>query len=486
MKQLKNILQNIAVEHLLGNELVSIAAITFDSRKVDKNHLFVAVSGTQSDGHQFIDMAISKGASAVIVENMPKNLQPEITYVQVKDSSLVLGMLASNFYDNPSSQLKLVGITGTNGKTTTVTLLYRTFMSLGYKTGLLSTVRNYIGDKIIEATHTTPDAVQINKLMREMADAGCEYCFMEVSSHSIVQNRIAGLHFAGAIFSNITQDHLDYHKTFEEYIKAKKMFFDGLSTSAFALVNTDDRNGKIMVQNTSARINTYSLKSMSDFKCKVLESHFDGMLMNIDGTDVWTKFIGGFNAYNLLAVYSAALLLGQEKHEVLRIMSNLNAVDGRFEYIRSENGITAVVDYAHTPDALKNVLLTIQEIRTGNEQIITVVGAGGDRDTSKRPIMAKIVSEMSDKVILTSDNPRSEEPEAIINDLSQGVEAQNKRKVLAITDRREAIRAAVLFAKSGDIILIAGKGHENYQDIKGIKHHFDDKEVVREIFSQLN
>jgi UDP-N-acetylmuramoyl-L-alanyl-D-glutamate--2,6-diaminopimelate ligase len=447
--------------------------------------LFVATRGTQTDGHQFISMAVEKGAVAVVCEEIPTGVPSSPTYVQVSDASIALGFLASAFFDYPSSNLKLIGITGTNGKTTTVTLLYRMAKQLGFKAGLISTVMYYVNDREVEATHTTPDALHLNKLMAEMVAEGCGYCFMEVSSHSVVQHRIAGLQFAGAIFSNLTHDHLDFHKTFDEYLKAKQKFFNDLPSGAFALTNLDDRNGKIMTQNTKAKINTYALHSMADYRCKVMESHFDGMLLQIDGTEVWTHFIGEFNAYNLLAVYSAGVLLGYRKDDVLTAISKFTAVSGRFEYLRSNTGITAIVDYAHTPDALDNVLRTINQMRGGHEQLITVCGAGGDRDRTKRPVMAKVAVENSTKVILTSDNPRSENPETIIAEMMAGVDVVNRRKVLNITDRREAIRTACMLAQKGDIILVAGKGHEDYQEIKGVKHHFDDKEVIREQFQML-
>lgn len=485
MKKLSDILINVIVEKVIGDNNVLINNISFDSRNVAQGDVFVAVSGTQSDGHKFIQTAIEKGSVVIICEKIPDFISSNITYIHVKDSSKTLGTIASNYFNNPSSKLSLIGITGTNGKTTTATLSYHLTKKLGYKAGLLSTVRNYIDNKEISATHTTPDAVAINKLLAEMVAEGCEYCFMEVSSHAIVQNRISGLTFRGGVFTNITHDHLDYHNTFDEYLKAKKLFFDNLPESAFALVNIDDKNGKVMLQNTAANKQSYSLKSYSDFKCKVLESHFDGMLLNIDNNEIWTKLIGGFNAYNLLAVYVIAILLKQNKEEVLTALSSLTTVDGRFEYFTSQNGVTAIVDYAHTPDALLNVFHTINEIREGNGTLITVVGAGGNRDKSKRPVMGKISAELSDKVILTSDNPRNEIPEDIINEIFSGVEPQNRRKVVKITDRKEAIRTAFMLAHKNDIILIAGKGHENYQEINGVKHHFDDKEIIAELFKEV-
>ncbi|HEY4787107.1 MAG TPA: UDP-N-acetylmuramoyl-L-alanyl-D-glutamate--2,6-diaminopimelate ligase [Bacteroidales bacterium] len=485
MKNLKDIVKTVEIKQMVGDENVTISEVCFDSRKVVPGSLFVATRGTQTDGHKFIPMAIEKGAVAVVCEELPKDIHGSVSFVVVNDASYALGYLASAFYDYPSSKLKLVGVTGTNGKTTTATLLYKMFRELGYKAGLLSTVKYYVNDRIIEATHTTPDALQINKLMAEMVDEGCDYCFMEVSSHSVVQHRIAGLQFVGGIFSNITHDHLDFHKTFDEYLKAKQKFFNDLPSGAFALTNVDDRNGKVMVQNTRATIKTYSLKSMADFRCKILESHFDGTQLWLDGTEVWTNFIGEFNAYNLLAVYASSVLLGQRKEDILKIISTLTSVAGRFEYLRSNTGITAIVDYAHTPDALDNVLRAINQLRGGNGQLITVVGAGGDRDRTKRPVMAKVAVENSTKVILTSDNPRSEDPDMIIAEMMVGVDAANRKKVLNITDRREAIRTACMLAQKGDIILVAGKGHEDYQEVKGVKHHFDDKEVIREQFQLL-
>lgn len=483
MRILADILFGLRVESIVGNTNIEINNICFDTRKVLANDVFVAVKGFEVDGHKFIEKAIELGAKTIICEVLPDNLNSEICWIKVVNSSEATGVLASNYYDNPSQKLNLVGVTGTNGKTTTATLLYKLFQKLGYKVGLLSTIVNYIDFEAVKSTHTTPDAVQLNKLLNDMVLAGCEYCFMEVSSHSIAQQRIAGLEFKGGIFSNITHDHLDYHKTFAEYLKAKKMFFDKLPKSAFALTNIDDRNGKVMMQNTNAKVYTYALKSVADFKIKIIESHFEGMNLNIDGADVWTKFIGKFNAYNVLAIYSTAILLGQNKQEILTILSSLNSVDGRFETIRSKNNVTFIVDYAHTPDALENVLNTITEIRTGDEKLITVVGAGGNRDKTKRPIMAKIASSISNKVILTSDNPRDEEPETILNEMYEGVEAQNIRKVVKILDRKEAIKTACFMAEPNDIILVAGKGHENYQEIKGVKYHFDDKEVINEFIN---
>ncbi len=481
-QSLKNILRNIDTICIEGSNDISIVDIQFDSRKVQKGSLFVAVKGTVSDGHKFISQVIENGACAIVCEELPANRAEGVCYIKVKSASEVLGKMASNYYDNPSQKLKLVGITGTNGKTTSVTLLYRLFSELGYACGLLSTICNYVGAKKVEATHTTPDQVQLNALLAEMVDAGCEYAFMEVSSHSVDQNRIAGLEFAGGIFSNLTRDHLDYHNTFQDYLNAKKGFFDGLSRNAFALTNSDDKNGRIMVQNCKANIKTYALKTMADYKCRILESHFDGMQLQMDGNELWARFIGDFNAYNLMTVYGAACELGANKEEILTVLSSMKAVDGRFEYLKSEDGKTAVVDYAHTPDALKNVLNTINDIRQGQGSLITVVGAGGDRDKGKRPLMAKVAAEQSEKVILTSDNPRTEDPEAILDDMQAELDTQLSRKMLRITNRKEAIRTAIMLAQPADIILVAGKGHETYQEINGVKHHFDDKEIIRELF----
>ena len=485
MKVLSDILKAIKIIKVTGNAELPVTNIVFDSRKVNVGCLFVAVKGTQVDGHDYIDKTIEKGAKAIVCEEIPENHSNDIVFIQVEDSAKALGQLASAFYDYPSSKLKLVGVTGTNGKTTTVTLLYNLVRKLGYKAGLLSTVRNYIDNQIVEATHTTPDAIQMNQLMKQMVDYGCEFCFMEVSSHAIHQERIAGLDFKGALFTNITHDHLDYHKTFAEYIKAKKKFFDELKTESFALINTDDKNGNVMVQNTKAEVRNYAVRSAADFKAKIIESHFEGSMLNIDNMDVWTYFVGKFNAYNLLAVYACAVMLGFEKNEVLTALSDMKPVEGRFETIRSQNGITAIVDYAHTPDALLNVLNAVNEIRNEDQELITVVGAGGDRDKTKRPEMAKIAAINSDKVILTSDNPRTEDPNTIIEDMKVGIDMENKKKVLSIVDRKEGIRTACLLAKKGDIILVAGKGHETYQEINGVKHHFDDREIIHQIFNEL-
>lgn len=485
MKVLSDILKKVKTVQVIGNIELPITAIVFDSRKVVNGSLFVATKGTQVDGHDYIEKAIEKGTNAVVCEALPAERSKGIVFIEVENSSVALGKMASVFYENPSSSLKLVGVTGTNGKTTTVTLLYNLIRKLGYKVGLLSTVRNYINDEIIEATHTTPDAVQMNKLMKRMVDAGCEYCFMEVSSHAIHQERIAGLEFSGGLFTNITHDHLDYHKTFAEYIKAKKKFFDDLKPGGFALVNTDDKNGNVMVQNTRAQVKSYAVRSGADFKAKIIESHFEGSMLNVDGMDVWTYFVGRFNAYNILAVYACTVMLGFEKDEILTALSEMKPVEGRFETLRSQNEITAIVDYAHTPDALLNVINAINQIRNEDQELITVVGAGGDRDKTKRPEMAKIATRHSNKVILTSDNPRSEDPNQILEDMKEGVEIENKKKVISIVDRKEGIRTACLLAKKGDIILVAGKGHETYQEINGVKHHFDDREVIQQIFNEL-
>jgi UDP-N-acetylmuramoyl-L-alanyl-D-glutamate--2,6-diaminopimelate ligase len=485
MKLLSDILYKVRLEEIIGSTHSAISSVTFDSRKVKKDSVFVAIKGEASDGHEFITKAIENGAIAIICEELPKERKTEVTYVKVKNSHEALGFVACNYFDNPSSKLKLVGITGTNGKTTTVTLLFNLFRSLGYSAGLLSTVQNKINNTVIPATHTTPDALKLNELLHTMVEQGCEYAFMEVSSHAIVQHRVTGISFAGAAFSNITHDHLDYHKTFDEYIKAKKGLFDQLSSEAFALTNVDDKNGKIMLQNTKASKHSYSLKTVADFKCKIIENHLNGLLLNIDNKEVWVKLIGSFNAYNVLTVYATAVLLKQDKTNVLTALSNLNSAEGRFQYFRSKGGVIGIIDYAHTPDALKNVLETIKDIRTGNEQVITLVGCGGDRDTTKRPIMAGIACELSNKIILTSDNPRSEDPEEILNQMQKGVSPVDVKKTLRISDRKEAIRTACTLAKSGDIILIAGKGHEKYQEIKGVKHDFDDYKLFKETISSI-
>jgi len=480
MKLLKDVLYKVGLIEVEGSTNVAITSISFDSRKIEKDSLFIAIKGTQSDGHKYIDDTIENGAIAILCEELPQYINQKITYIKVKDTSLALGIIANNFYDNPSEHVKLVGVTGTNGKTTTVTLLFNLFKKLGYKVGLLSTVKNQINNDVLGATHTTPDAIQLNALLKQMVEKGCTYCFMEVSSHALVQHRVAGIHFEGAVFTNITHDHLDYHKTFDEYIKAKKQLFDSLGNTSFALTNRDDANGEVMLQNTKAIKKTYSLRSMADYRCKVVENQFSGLLLNIDNNEVWSKLIGSFNAYNLLAVYATAILLKQDKTNVLTTLSTLGSVEGRFQYVRNDNGVVGIVDYAHTPDALLNVLKTVNDIRTGNEQVITVVGCGGDRDAAKRPVMAKIACDLSSKVILTSDNPRSEEPDSIIQQMQTGVDVVNRKKTLSITDRSEAIKTACSIAKPGDIILIAGKGHEKYQDIKGVKHAFDDMLVLQE------
>jgi UDP-N-acetylmuramoyl-L-alanyl-D-glutamate--2,6-diaminopimelate ligase len=485
MKKLSNILDKKYILEIQGTDSVSVSDLTFDSRSVKANSLFFAIRGSAVDGHKYIDSAIEKGAIAVVCEELPQTIKSNISYIKVSNSSEVMGIVAANFFDQPTKRLKLVGITGTNGKTTTVTLLFRLINELGGKAGLISTVQNQIGTKVIPSTHTTPDAIELNRLLNQMVEEGCTHCFMEVSSHAIVQKRIEGLDFAGGIFSNITHDHLDYHKTFSEYIKAKKLFFDNLSANAFTLTNIDDRNGMVMMQNTKAKIHTYSLRSMANFRCKIIEQQTHGMLLSIDNTELWSRLIGNFNAYNLLAVYATATLLGFEKQEILTALSDMSAVNGRFENLIAPNGVMAVIDYAHTPDALENVISTINTIRNEGQRLITVVGAGGNRDKTKRPIMAQVSVQGSDLVVLTSDNPRDEEATDILDDMKKGVESSSVGKVLTITDRREAIRTACLLANAGDIILVAGKGHETYQEIKGVKHHFDDKEEVAEIFKTL-
>jgi UDP-N-acetylmuramoyl-L-alanyl-D-glutamate--2,6-diaminopimelate ligase len=486
MIQLSDIIAQTATVQVTGPTSIQVSGLQFDSRLVMPGNLFFAVRGTASDGHDFIGMARKKGATAIVCEQLPSHTDDGICYIVVEKSSLALGIMASAYYGNPSAKLKLTGVTGTNGKTTTVTLLHQLFMDLGYGTGLISTIVNKVNMTEVPASHTTPDPIRLNELLAKMVNDGCEYCFMEVSSHAVDQQRIAGLTFRGGIFTNLTHDHLDYHKTFEAYLQAKKTFFDTLPASAFALVNKDDRNGKVMLQNTLASKHTYSLQSMADFRCRIIENEFNGLHLSIDGLEAWFKLIGNFNAYNLLAVYAAAILLGQEKTEVITILSRMEPVAGRFNYIRSSEHVTAIVDYAHTPDALKNVLDTINTIRGHNEQLITVVGAGGNRDKTKRPVMANIACTLSNRVILTSDNPRNEDPEMILADMRQGVEKHQSGKVLVIANRLEAIKTACALAKPGDIILIAGKGHEDYQEIHGVKHHFDDREVVREIFGNVN
>ncbi|QFZ53953.1 UDP-N-acetylmuramoyl-L-alanyl-D-glutamate--2,6-diaminopimelate ligase [Oceanihabitans sp. IOP_32] len=485
MKVLKDILYKVAIHDVVGSTGVCINTIRFDSREVKNDDLFVAITGNLIDGHQFIDKAINNGAKAIVCENLPAHLAPGITYVQVKNSKSALAFMASNFYDTPSENLKLVGVTGTNGKTTVATLLYNLFTKAGYKVGLLSTVKVRINNTTYQATHTTPDSLTINKYLKEMNDAGVEFCFMEVSSHGIHQNRIEGLRFEGGIFTNLSHDHLDYHNTFAEYRDVKKVFFDALPAKAFALVNADDKNASIMLQNTKAKKYTYALKSYADYKAQILENQFSGLLLKINECEVWTRLIGKFNAYNILAVYATAELLGLEKEEVLRLVSDLESVSGRFQYIISDEKITAIVDYAHTPDALKNVLETINSIRTKNETLITVVGCGGDRDVSKRPKMGHIASALSTQVIFTNDNPRSENPEAILKAIESGVEPQNFKKTMTIADRKQAIKTACQLAQPNDIILIAGKGHENYQEINGERFDFDDYKIVQEFLKQL-
>jgi UDP-N-acetylmuramoyl-L-alanyl-D-glutamate--2,6-diaminopimelate ligase len=479
MMKIEEILKGIDVVSVTGTKDKVISAIEFDSRKVKPDSLFVAVKGYKSDGHDFISSAVELGATAVICEVLPEKLSNNICWIKTVDSAKALGLAASNFFGNPSYSLKLVGVTGTNGKTTIASLLYRMFLGLGYKCGLFSTVCNYINEKELEATHTTPDPVQLNSLLSRMVDEGCDFAFMEVSSHSADQKRIAGLRFAGGIFTNLTHDHLDYHKTFDNYLAAKKSFFDSLPAEAFALVNIDDRNGLVMLQNCKAKHYTFSIRGMADYRCTIIEQGFEGMELKIQGEEVWTRFIGEFNASNLLAVYSASELLGAIKKEILPVLSDLHSVSGRLEVIKSPSGISGIVDYAHTPDALLNVIGTINKIREGSVHLITVVGAGGDRDRTKRPKMAAISAEGSDKVILTSDNPRSENPEMILDEMETGITPDLRRKTLRIADRREAIRAAVMLAIPGDVVLIAGKGHETYQEIMGVKHHFDDREELR-------
>lgn len=486
MKALKDILYKVSLQSTAGSTDVEVLALAFDSRKVQNGTTFIATVGTQSDGHDYIDQAIEKGAIAIICEKLPDNIQANITYVEVKNSSEALGIMASNFFGNPSEKLKLVGVTGTNGKTTCVTLLFQVFRKLGYNVGLLSTVVNKINEEVIVATHTTPDALQINELLAKMLAKGCTHCFMEASSHAIVQHRVAGLSFNGAIFTNLSHEHLDYHKTFDEYIKAKKMLFDGLPSTAFALINADDKRGAIMLQNTKASKHKYALKSMADFKAKILSNTLHGLELDIAGHNVWFKLIGDFNAYNLMAVYGGALLLEENAEEVLRALSEVNPAPGRFEQVLTDTGITAIVDYAHTPDALENVLSTIKVFRTGNEKVITVVGCGGNRDTTKRPEMAKIACNLSDKVVLTSDNPRFEEPGAIIEDMQKGVSPTNYKKTLVMADRKEAIKMACSMAEPKDIILVAGKGHETYQEIKGERFPFDDREVLKEMLNLIH
>jgi UDP-N-acetylmuramoyl-L-alanyl-D-glutamate--2,6-diaminopimelate ligase len=481
--KLNELLNHVNVLTILGDPEKDICGVNIDSRRIEAGHLFIAIPGTQTDGHRFIPKAIELGATAILCEQLPEEQKAEVTYVVVTSTEAVVGQVATLFYGDPSTKLKLVGVTGTNGKTTIATLLYNMFRAFGHKCGLLSTVCNYIEGEPIPADHTTPDPIELNKLLAQMVEAGCEYAFMECSSHAIAQKRIGGLKFAGGLFTNLTRDHLDYHKTFENYRDAKKAFFDGLGKDAFAITNADDKNGMVMVQNCQAQIKTYSTRRIADFKAKIIECHFEGMYLDINGKEVGVQFIGKFNVSNLLAVYGAAVMLGKKPEEILVILSTLKSVNGRLEPIRSPEGYTAIVDYAHTPDALENVLNAIHEVLDGKGKVITVCGAGGNRDKGKRPLMAQEAVKQSDKVIITSDNPRYEEPQAIINDMLAGLDNRQMKKVISIVDRREAIRTACMLAQKGDVILIAGKGHEDYQEIQGVKHHFDDKEVVREIFS---
>ena len=480
--KLQELLKNIKPTMIEGNTDVEITGVNIDSRKIKDGHLFVAMKGTQVDGHKFIGKAIESGAKAILCEDMPQEKNDGVCYIQVASTEDAVGKVATLFFGDPSKHLKLVGVTGTNGKTTIATLLYNMFRKFGYKVGLLSTVCNYIDDREVPADHTTPDPIELNELLSEMVKAGCEYAFMECSSHAIHQKRIGGLKFAGGIFTNLTRDHLDYHKTFENYRNAKKAFFDGLPKTAFAITNADDRNGMVMVQNTKATIKTYSTRQMADFRARIIEMHFAGMYLDIDGHEVGVQFIGKFNVSNLLAVYAAARMLGMQPEDILVAMSTLHSVSGRLEPIQSPDGFTAIVDYAHTPDALENVLNAIHEVLNGKGKVITVCGAGGNRDKGKRPLMAQEAVRQSDRVIITSDNPRFEEPQDIINDMIAGLNKEQLKKVITIVDRKEAIKTACMMARKGDVILVAGKGHENYQEIKGVKHHFDDKEVLHEIF----
>lgn len=482
--KLSKVLKNIVILESVGKTDIEICGIQIDSRKIEAGHLFIAVCGTQADGHQYIGKAIAQGATAVVCQQLPDDLPAGVTFIRIEDTEDATGKIATQFYGNPSTQLKLVGVTGTNGKTTIATLLYEIFTAFGNKCGLCSTVCNYIGERAIAADHTTPDAITLNQLLSQMVKEGCQYAFMECSSHAIHQKRIGGLRFEGGIFTNLTRDHLDYHKTFENYRDAKKAFFDGLDKSAFAITNLDDKNGLFMTQNTSATVKTYSQTRMADFHAKITEMTFEGMELNVNGQDVYVPLVGKFNVSNLLAIFGAAVMLGKEPTEVLTVLSSVRSVSGRFEALRSPKGFTAIVDYAHTPDALVNVLNAIDEILCHRGEVITVCGAGGNRDKGKRPLMAHEAARLSDKVIITSDNPRFEEPQDIINDMLAGITDEERGKVLSIVDRKEAIRTACMLAKKGDVILVAGKGHENYQEIKGVKHHFDDKEVLLEIFQE--
>ena len=486
MITLKDILYKVSLEKVVGNTAVAFRELQFDSRKVGLDDVFIAIKGTQSDGHQFIKKAINQGALAVVCQQIPKEIINGITYLQVQDTQQALAIMASHFYGNPSRELQLVGVTGTNGKTTIATLVYTLFKSAGYKVGLLSTIKVIIGTTEHAATHTTPDSLAINKYLRQMVDAGVAYCFMEVSSHGIDQKRTEGLHFAGGIFTNLSHDHLDYHTSFKQYRDVKKTFFDGLPKTAFALTNADDKNGPVMLQNTKARKYTYALKTIADYKAQILENQLQGLLLKINNQELWVKLIGNFNAYNLLAIYATAEQLGLEELEILQLLSTLESVDGRFQYLVSEGKITAIIDYAHTPDALKNVLETINTIRSGNEQLITVVGCGGDRDVEKRPKMGAIAAQLSTKVIFTSDNPRSENPDTIIQHIEAGVPPQHYKKTIAISDRKQAIKTACQMAKQHDIILVAGKGHETYQEIQGVRSEFDDRKTISELLIALN
>lgn len=486
MKLLKDILYKVKLTGVIGSTNASVTAIALDSRKVERNSLFIAIKGTASDGHDFIAKAIETGAKAIVCQKMPDDIISGVTYIQVEDSAKSLGLIASNFYQNPSTKLKLIGVTGTNGKTTTTSLLYNLFTKLGYKVGLVSTILYKIGEKEIKSTHTTPDAIRLNELFSQMVEEECDMCFMEVSSHAIHQGRIEGIEFAGGVFTNITHDHLDYHNTFKEYINVKKAFFDSLPSTAFAITNTDDKNGMVMMQNTKAEVITVAIKSDADYRAKVIENQFSGLQLNINGKELWVKLIGNFNAYNILSVYTVALQLHDDELEILTQISSLDNVEGRFEYIRTTNNVIGIVDYAHTPDALKNVLQTIGNIRTGNEKVITVIGCGGDRDKTKRPLMANIACKLSDKVILTSDNPRTEDPTTILEEMQKGVESIDYKKTLTISDRKEAIKTASSLAEPNDIILVAGKGHENYQEINGERSYFDDLEILSETLKILD
>ena len=486
MKRLQDILYGVALKRVIGSPETQVSSIVFDSRKAAPDTVFVAIAGSAADGHQFIEQAIAQGCRALVCERLPAKLKEGVNYFQVEDSAAALGIMASNYYEQPSRKLKLLGVTGTNGKSTIATLLFQLFRDLGYKCGLISTVQNQIHDELIPATHTTPNAIELNELLSRMVEAGCDYAFMEVSSHALSQGRVSGISFSGGIFSNLSHDHLDFHKTFDAYLKAKKLFFDQLGKNAFALSNVDDKNGMVMLQNTAAYKKTYGIRNMADFKARIIENSFTGLYLNMDGNEVWFKLVGSFNAYNLLAVYAAALLLDQDRIKVLTSLSRLGGAEGRFDHFVSPAGVIGIVDYAHTPDAVQNVLGTIQDIRKGTEKVICVIGCGGDRDRSKRPVMAQVACDWSDKVILTSDNPRSEDPELILKDMEAGVLPNNKRKAMMIVDRKEAIRTACHLAAPGDIILVAGKGHEKYQEIAGRKLPFDDKAILTEYLNMMS